>query len=97
MYRNRDFELVTVSIDDQKLNNKVHDFLKKKYASNTNYIFGNLNKYEMIEIVDNQWRGSLPYTVLVSPQGKIVYRQNGMIDILKLRKAIVEQIGRYYP
>ncbi len=97
MYRGRNFELVTVSLDAAASHNKALNFLKKKYASNPNYIFGDGNKYDLIEAVDPKWQGALPYTILVSPQGEIVFRQMGIIEPLELRKAIVEKIGRYYP
>ena len=97
MYRNRDFDFVTVSLDDFKAQEKALTFLKKKYASNKNLIYGSEKKYDLIEAVDPKWQGALPYTVLVSPEGKIVFRQSGIIDIVALRTAIVEKIGRYYP
>lgn len=97
MYRNRDFEFVTLSADDPKSYDKVMKFLKGKLSSGKNYIFDGGTKYDMIEAVDPNWQGALPYTVLISPEGKIVYKQMGMIDILKLRKATIEHIGRYYP
>lgn len=97
MYRNRDFDFVTVSIDDHKSHEKALTFLKKKYASNKNYIYGSEKKYDLIEAVDPKWQGALPYTILVSPEGKVVFRQSGIIDIVELRTAIVDKIGRYYP
>ncbi|MCP9753757.1 redoxin [Lacihabitans sp. CCS-44] len=97
MYRNRDFDFVTISMDDFKVQEKALTFLKKKYASNKNYIFGSEKKYDLIEAVDPKWQGALPYTVLVSPEGKVVFRQSGIINITELRTAIVEKIGRYYP
>ena len=97
MYRNRDFDFVTVSMDDFKVQEKALNFLKKKYASNKNYIFGSEKKYDLIEAVDPKWQGALPYTVLVSPGGQVVFRQSGIINIVELRTAIVEKIGRYYP
>ncbi len=97
MYRNRDFEFITVSLDAKKSADKVLAFLQQKYASNRNLLFGDENKYDLIEAVDDEWQGALPYTVLVSPTGEIVYRQMGIIEPLALRKAIVEHIGRYYP
>lgn len=96
MYRGRDFEFVTISMDAPEVEPKVLKFLTKKFASNKNYIFDG-NKYDLIEAIDPDWQGALPYTVLISPKGEILYKQMGMIDILALRKAIVEQIGRYYP
>jgi thiol-disulfide isomerase/thioredoxin len=97
MYRNREFEMITVSLDAEAAYEKAHSFLKKKYASNKNYLFGDGNKYELIELVDSKWQGALPYTLLVDPDGQIVFRQSGLIDILALRKAIVDRIGRVYP
>lgn len=97
MYRNREFDFVTISLDAEKSNQKALQFLKKKMASNKNYIFSDQNKYELIEATDSQWQGALPYTILIDPSGKIVYRQSGIIDILALRKAIVDKLGRVYP
>ncbi len=97
MYRHREFDFVTVSLDAKKSSDKVLAFLRQKYASNQNYLFGDENKYDLIEAVDSAWQGALPYTVLISPEGEIVYRQTGIIEPLKLRKEIVERIGRYYP
>jgi peroxiredoxin len=96
MYRYRPFEFVSLSADDIKAEPKVHKFLKDKLSSNKNYILKDATKYEMIEAIDPAWQGALPYTVLISPEGKIVHKQMGMIDILKLRKAIVAHIGRYF-
>lgn len=96
MYRNRDFEFITISADEPKAYNKTLAFLKKKYASNQNYIFEGGTKYDMIEAIDPEWQGALPYTLLIAPDGKIVYRQMGMINPRELRKAIVDKIGRYY-
>lgn len=96
MYRGREFEFVTISMDAPTAELKVKKFLTKKMASNKNYLF-NGNKYDLIEAIDPEWAGALPYTVLLNPKGEIVYKQMGIIDIRALRKAIVEQIGRYYP
>lgn len=97
MYRQRDFEFVTLSADDIKAEPKVLKFLKDKMSSSKNYILDGPTKYQMIEAIDPKWQGALPYTVLIAPDGEIVYKQMGMIDILKLRKATIEKIGRYYP
>jgi peroxiredoxin len=97
MYRNRDFEFITISIDAIKEEKKVEAFLSKKMASNTNYLYAVNNKYELIETVDSKWQGSIPFTIFVDPEGKILYRKEGEVDILALRKVIVDHIGRVYP
>ena len=96
MYRSRGFELITLSADSKKAEPKVLEFLKNKTAGNNNYIFTGGNKYDMIEAIDPNWQGALPYTMLVNLDGEIVYTQMGMIDVLALKKAIVGQLGRYY-
>jgi peroxiredoxin len=98
MYQLRDFEFISISADDPSKKDKVLKFLKNKQASNPNYLFTGDSKYKLIEAVDPDWKGALPYTLLVEPGGKVVYRVEGPIDPAKLKKAIVENplIGRYY-
>ena len=98
MYRERDFEFVSISTDKPERKEKVLSFLKEQEASNKNYIFSGNNIYQLIEAIDPDWKGALPYTILVEPGGKIVYRQQGSIDPLKLKKLVVyhPMIGRYF-
>ncbi len=98
MYRSRDFEFISISADDTGKKDKVLQFLKKQQASNTNYLFSIDNKYKLIDAIDPAWKGELPYTILIEPGGKIIYRSNGAIDEAALKKAIVDNkyIGRYY-
>ncbi|HWZ15183.1 MAG TPA: redoxin domain-containing protein [Mucilaginibacter sp.] len=98
MYRDRSFELVTISADDRTNKDKALNFLQKKQSSATNFIFSGEDKYKMIEAIDPKWGGALPYTVLVEPGGKIAYAHQGMIDPARLKKIIVDSqfIGRVY-
>lgn len=98
MYRERDFEFITITTDNPDKKDKALTQLKKLQASNKNYLFNGTDKYQLIEAIDPDWQGALPYTVLVEPGGKIVYRKQGAVNMLELRKAIVEHklIGRYY-
>jgi len=98
MYRGRDFEFVSICLDDLEKKDKALKFLKEKQASNKNYIFNIDNKYAFIESIDPKWQGALPYTMIVEPGGKIVYAQQNIIDPAKIKKLIVDNpiIGRYY-
>jgi peroxiredoxin len=98
MYRGRDFEFITISADKPDKQDKVLSFLQKKEASNQNYIFNTDDKYALIEAIDPEWQGALPYTILVEPGGNIVYSQQGTIDPQEMKKVIVDNpyIGRYY-
>jgi peroxiredoxin len=95
MYRNREFELITISLDDLQRQPNALNFLTKKQASMKNYIFHG-DKYAFIEMIDKKWEGSLPYTLFIAPGGKIVYSKMGVIEPLALKKIIVESIGRIY-
>jgi hypothetical protein len=99
MYQGRDFELFTISLDKPSQGINVKQFLVSKQAAFTdNYLFGDENKYELIEAVDPEWQGNIPYTVIIEPGGKIVSRFPGGLNMLDLRKKIVENplIGRYF-
>ncbi len=98
MFGARDFEFVSLSLDKVEKKSKALEFLKKSQSALDNYIFTGKDVYELIEIVDPEWNGALPYTILVEPGGKVVWRHQGTVDFYRLKKEIVEHpmIGRYY-
>jgi thiol-disulfide isomerase/thioredoxin len=98
MYRGRSFEFITVSADKQARKADALNFLKKQEASNKNYIFNDDDVYKLIEAVENDWQGAIPFTILVEPGGKILYKKQDIIDPLEMKRLIVDSkfIGRYY-
>jgi peroxiredoxin len=98
MYSVRDFEFVSVSADNPAEKDKALKFLKTTQASGKNYIFNTDDKYRLIEAIDPKWQGALPYTILIEPGGKIVYAKQGRINVVEMKKTIVEHrmIGRFY-
>lgn len=98
IYRERDFEFISISADKLEHKKKALNFLESRQAANKNYIFSNANIYDLIEAVDPNWKGAIPYTILVEPGGKIVYSHQGIINPLTIKKQIVEHklLGRYY-
>jgi thiol-disulfide isomerase/thioredoxin len=96
MYGARDFEFISISTDGMKKKDKVLQFLKDKNAATKNYICTSDDKYALIEAVDKNWPGALPYTILVAPGGEIVYSHAGVIDVLEVRKEIMKKIGRFF-
>jgi peroxiredoxin len=98
MYRDRGFELVSISIDDSAASAKALHFLQKQESSSPNYIFSGDDKYKLIDAIDPQWQGALPYSLLVEPGGKIVYAHQGAIDPERLRKVIFDDpyMGRIF-
>ena len=96
-FRQRAFELVTVAAEFPKDEAKVLDFLQKHHASTRNLIFGDDDKYALIEAFDKDWNGELPYTLLIAPDGKVLYRESGSIDFIALRRAIVPAVEQIKP
>ena len=97
MYRNRDFEFVSVAANYPDEQPDVLKFLKRQQASNRNLLFGVPDKYRLIEAFDGGWNGALPYTVLIDPDGKLVYKQLGAIDPVELRRVIVRTLNERKP
>ena len=98
IYKERDFEFISISADDIEHEEKALKFLKNNESSGPNYLYAGDDKYKLIEAFDPQWQGALPYTLLVEPGGKIVYSKQGAIDPEELRKIIFNDsfIGRLY-
>lgn len=98
LYRDRGLEFVSISADDPSRMDKALKFLVGKQASGLNYIYAGDDKYKMIDAVDPKWDGALPYTMLVDPDGKVVYSHQGAIDFDELRKIIFDDplMGRIY-
>jgi peroxiredoxin len=98
MYRGRKFELITISADKKEKTQEVLSFLKLQQSSNKNYIFNKDDVYQMIEAVDPEWQGGLPFTMLIEPGGEIIYKKQDTIDPQQMKKLIVDNkyIGRYY-
>lgn len=96
-FRLRGFELVTVAAQFPDEEPKVLQFLKDHHSSTKNLIFGETDKYKMIAAFDQDWNGELPYTLLIAPGGKVLYRTSGSIDFIELRRAIVPALDELKP
>ncbi len=96
MYRGREFELVTISLDNADKISVSLDLLKQKHVAARNYVFDSADRDALAEALDKDWKGPVPYTVLIAPGGEVVYRQNGPIEPLELKRAIVQRLGRTY-
>ncbi len=98
MYGNRKFEFVTISSDDPSKKDEALEALKKVHAPLRNYIYSGTDRYKLIDLIDEEWNGGLPYTLLIEPGGNVVYKLHGAVDMLELKKTIVEHplIGRYF-
>jgi thiol-disulfide isomerase/thioredoxin len=94
MYRNGSFEVVTISGDDLDKKDKALAALQERKVACRNYIFSGPDKDALAAALDPEWPGGFPFTILIAPGGKIIQRQMGEIDVMKLKKAIAYFPGR---
>jgi peroxiredoxin len=97
MYRHRDFEVVTVSLNRPDEQKQVLEFLKKNQSSCRNLIFASAEREKLLDAFDPDWQGVVPYTVLIDPEGKVIYRETGSIDPLAVKRAIIAAMNERKP
>jgi thiol-disulfide isomerase/thioredoxin len=92
MYRHRDFEMITVSANLPDEKPGVLKALEKMHASGRNLQFGSEETYAMQAAFDPEWESGVPFTLLIAPDGQVIYRKEGEVDILELRRAILANL-----
>jgi peroxiredoxin len=92
MYRHRPFTLATVSANYPDGEKGVLRFLKEQHASSTNLLFGDMAIYELMAAFDPDWNAALPYTMLIKPDAEVVYKHQGEIDPLILKRLIIANL-----
>jgi len=108
---NRDFEMITISLDDPKDQAKAKAFLEQQHASVPNrvqrslknegrrtnhYLFAGADVDALMRSLDPQSPGPVPYTVVIAPGGKIIYRHAGAVDVAELQAKLIDTLGEYY-
>jgi peroxiredoxin len=96
MYRHRKLRVVTIGMDDPEQSEQALKVLQDGHVALANYISTISDRDRLADLLDPEWRGPLPHTVLIAPGGKVIYRSDGPIKPLDVRRAIVDQLGRTY-
>jgi hypothetical protein len=55
-------------------------------------LFSDPDVYAMQAAFDPAMPGAVPFTVLIAPNGDVLYQQTGDLDILKVRRAILANL-----
>jgi thiol-disulfide isomerase/thioredoxin len=92
MYRNRGFDFVSVSANDPDDKPQVMEFLQKNHASGSNLQFATPDTFGLQAAFDPLMPAAVPFTVLIAPNGDIVFQKLGEVDILTLRRAILANL-----
>lgn len=98
MYRLRSYTFTTVSVDNPKNNGEVLKYLQTIYASSPNMQFATANARSLQEAFGEKWKLNEPFTVVIGPDGKIIYQREGKLDVLDMRRAVLKNMpdGRAY-
>ena len=96
MYGSRDFSLVTVSANMPDEKPSVTRLLQKKHATSKNYLFDSQDTSSMQMAFDPKWDSAVPYTILLSADGKVLYKQLGSADMLELKRIILANLPSDY-
>lgn len=110
-FANRDFEVITISVDDPKEAARVQSFLQKQHATvpnrvqrsltaegrrTNNYLFSGASADDLMRTLDPLAPGPVPYTLVIAPGGKVIYREANKIKSTELEAKIVDTLGVYY-
>ncbi len=93
MYGHRAFDLVTVSINYPDEQAGVLSALQKQHATSRNLLLGSTDIYALMAAFDSEWNAAVPYTMLIRPEGQVVYKHQGEIDPLELRRLIIANLA----
>jgi peroxiredoxin len=110
-FETRDFDLITISVDDPKDEGKALEFLRRQHAAvppgakasvarqgrtTNNFIYTGPGGDALAQALDPNWPGGYPYTVVIAPGGKVLYRAAGALDVHDLQSRLVDMLGVYY-
>ena len=92
MYRGRDFEMVTVATNLPDEKPGVLKALEKQKATMRNLYYASEDTYAMQAAFDAKWEAGVPFTMLIAPDGRMLYQKQGEVDLLELRRIILANL-----
>jgi peroxiredoxin len=92
-YRLRGFDFVTVSTNAPEEKPAVLKMLEQFHATNRNLQFASDDVYAMQAAFDKTWEAGVPFTMVLAPDGKVIYRQQGDVNILAMRRAVLANMA----
>jgi thiol-disulfide isomerase/thioredoxin len=92
MFRRRDFDLVMISTNYPDEKAGAMRILQEQHASSRNLQFGSDDTYALQAAFDAHWDAGVPFTMAIAPGGKVLYQEQGELDILAARRAILANL-----
>jgi peroxiredoxin len=88
----RGLEFVTVSVNDPAERPAVQQFLDSQHASHDNRLFATPDVYGLQAAFDPEMPAPVPFTLVLAPNGDVVYQELGELTLAKLRRAILANL-----
>ena len=96
-YKTRAFDMVTVSTDGPSATADVQKFLDRQHSAVRNLNFASADTLELQKEFDGKtWDTTKPFTVVIGPNGNLIYQGNNGDDILHVRREILANFPRNY-
>jgi thiol-disulfide isomerase/thioredoxin len=92
MFRRRDFDLVSVAANLPDERAGVMRILGQEHASSKNLLFGTEDTYGLQAAFEPSWQGGVPFTMVIAPGGKVIFQQQGEVDVIALRRVILAHL-----
>src|SRR5277367_673902 len=96
MYGARDYSVVTIAANMPDEKAGVLRLLQKQHATSHNYLFDSQDTSSLQTAFDPKWDSAVPYTILLSADGKVLYEQLGSADLLELKRIILANLPSDY-
>ena len=88
-YRSRDFEFVSVAMQEPAEQPAVLKFLQKQHSAVRNLMLDSDDVYAAMAAFDPAWESGVPFTIVIAADGKVLLRQQGEVNKLELRRKIL--------
>jgi thiol-disulfide isomerase/thioredoxin len=92
MFRRRDFDMVTVSTNYPDEKTGVLKTLRAQHATGRNLQFGSDDSYALMAAFDAKWDSGVPFTMVIAPGGRVIYQEQGAVDVQAMRRAILANL-----
>ena len=87
-------DFLTISLDElADKDSAIPQFLEEMKAQMPSYLLVTDNEEAAMGVVSKQWTGGLPYTILFSAKGGVLYSRQGKVKIDALKAALVKSTG----